>query len=130
MQTNRRTARAARRLFRLCVVDGMLDENRVRRVVQGGVSVKRRGGLAILSRFVHLVRLDRVRHSARVESAVPLEAELRAQVERGVTQTYGQGLTTSFVVNPALIGGMRIRVGSDIYDGSVRARLDSIDARL
>ena len=108
----------------------MLDENRVRRVVQGGVSVKRRGGLAILSRFVHLVRLDRVRHSARVESAVPLEAELRAQVERGVTQTYGQGLTTSFVVNPALIGGMRIRVGSDIYDGSVRARLDSIDARL
>ncbi len=36
------------------------------------------------------------------------------------------GLTISFAQNPALIGGLRIQVGSDVYDGSVRARLESL----
>jgi F-type H+-transporting ATPase subunit delta len=35
-------------------------------------------------------------------------------------------LNISFVQNPALLGGLRIRVGSDVYDGSVRARLESL----
>ncbi len=47
-----------------------------------------------------------------------------------VTRAYGTGLETSFVENPALIGGVRLQVGSDVYDGSVRARLDSIEAGL
>jgi F-type H+-transporting ATPase subunit delta len=41
-------------------------------------------------------------------------------------QQYGPGLTTSFVENPELIGGMRIQVGCDVYDGSVRARLEAL----
>jgi F0F1-type ATP synthase delta subunit len=35
-----------------------------------------------------------------------------------------------FAVDPALIGGLRIQVGSDVYDGSIRARLATLDARL
>ena len=48
----------------------------------------------------------------------------------GLARVYGHGLDTSFEINPALIGGMRIRVGSDVYDGSVRARLAALEARL
>ena len=40
---------------------------------------------------------------------------------------YGPGISTSFAHNPALIGGMRIHVGSDVYDGSVRAGLDALE---
>jgi F-type H+-transporting ATPase subunit delta len=36
----------------------------------------------------------------------------------------------AFIVTPALLGGMRIKVGSDVYDGSVRARLAALEARL
>ena len=36
----------------------------------------------------------------------------------------------AFEINPRLIGGMRIRVGSDVYDTSVRARLAALEARL
>ncbi len=39
-------------------------------------------------------------------------------------------LETSFEQNAALIGGVRIKVGSDVYDGSVRARLAALEARL
>ena len=41
-------------------------------------------------------------------------------------RAHGPALQTSFVENPALLGGLRIKVGSDVYDGSVRARLQAI----
>jgi F-type H+-transporting ATPase subunit delta len=91
----------------------------VQRIIDG----KRRGGLALLSHFQRLVKLEYARHTAQVESAVPLAADLRASVQASLARRYGPGISASFVHNPGLIGGMRIRVGSDVYDGSVRARL-------
>jgi F-type H+-transporting ATPase subunit delta len=126
MATNRRTRRTARQFYRFCVVNGALDDGRVRQVVERVIRSRRRGVLGILKQFQRLVRLDRDRHAARVESAAPLPEALRAEVAAGVRRTYGPGIATSFAENPALIGGMRIKVGSDVYDGSVRARLDSI----
>jgi F-type H+-transporting ATPase subunit delta len=74
--------------------------------------------------------MDRERHTARVESAMALPDDLRAGVVRDVARMFGPGMETSFTENAALIGGMRLRVGSDVYDGSVRARLASIEDRL
>ena len=51
-------------------------------------------------------------------------------VQTSLARLYGSGLHTSFELNPRLIGGMRIRVGSDVYDASVRARLAALEARL
>ena len=48
-------------------------------------------------------------------------------IEAGLTRRYGPGLSTAFVQRPALIGGMRIQVGSDVYDGSVRAGLAALE---
>ena len=41
-----------------------------------------------------------------------------------------RGSALSFVLNPALIGGMRIQVGSDVYDGSVQAGLAALEKSL
>jgi F-type H+-transporting ATPase subunit delta len=73
------------------------------------------------------VKLDLARHTAQVESAVPLPEDLRASVQAGLARTYGLGISASFAHNPGLIGGMRIKVGSDVYDGSVRARLAALE---
>ena len=129
MKTNRRARRAARRLYRACVLDGLLDEGRARQVVERVAGARRRGSLAFLSHFQRLVRLDRARHQAVVESATPLPSDLRASVETGVARAYGPGVSTSFADNPALIGGMRVKVGSDVYDGSVRAALLALEER-
>lgn len=130
MRATRRDARAARKLYRLCLADGLLDESRARAVVRRVIERKRRGGLGALSHFQRLIRMDRDRHTANVESAVPLSEGLREHVQTGVTRTFGRGVTASFTENAALIAGMRLRVGSEVYDGSVRARLAAIESRL
>jgi F-type H+-transporting ATPase subunit delta len=130
MKTTRRSRRAARQLFRLCLVDGKPDTARVRQVAQRIAVSKRRGALAVLSDFQRLVRLDRNGHRAVIESATALTDDVRRDVQAGLARVYGAGLETSFEENPRLIGGMRVKVGSDVYDGSIRSRLDALERRL
>jgi F-type H+-transporting ATPase subunit delta len=127
MITIKQTRREAKRLYRLCLVNGLLDEGRARQVVRGILEAKRRGGHALLTRFLYLVRLDRARHTAEIESAAPLPAELEAGIRADLAHAYGPGMILSFAHNPALIGGMRVKVGNDVYDGSVRARLAELE---
>jgi F-type H+-transporting ATPase subunit delta len=122
--------RAARDMFRFCVRDGVLDDTRARQVAGRLAASRRRGALAVLSGFQRLVRLERDRHTARVESATPLGGSLRDGIKDRLVHVYGPTLATSFDENPALIGGVRIKVGSDVYDGSIRGRLAALEAKL
>ena len=130
MKARRKVQRAARELFRLCLVDGLVDEGRVRQIAHGLASSTRRGAVPVLADFLRLVRLESDRRTAVVESATPLAAELREDIEAGLARVYGPGVDATFTENPALIGGMRIKVGSDVYDDSVRARLAALESRL
>lgn len=127
MKATKQARREAGRLFRLCLVNGLLDEGRTLKVVRQIVAAKPPGYFATLLYFRRLVELDRAQHTATVESALPLPADLRAGVQRSLARVYGPGLSTSFSENHALIGGMRIKVGSDVYDRSVRARLAALE---
>jgi F-type H+-transporting ATPase subunit delta len=127
MKINKRAKREAKQLFRFCLVNSLLDENRVRQVMQHVVAAGRRDCPAILSHFGRLVKLDLARHTATIESATPLPADLQAAIEAGLTRRHGPGLTTAFAHRPALIGGMRIQVGSVVYDGCVRAGLAALE---
>jgi len=126
MRISKQSRREAKGLFQACLVNGLLDEKRVREMIQQVLKVKPRGYLATLSHLERLVKLDLERRTAKIESAVALPAELQRAVQEKLERSYGKGLNTSFVQNPALIGGMRIKVGSDVYDGSVRARLTTL----
>lgn len=127
MKTSKQSRREAKELFRSCLANGPLDESRVRTVVAQLVKLKPRGYLEILTHFYRLVKLDLERRTAKIESAVPLTAELQAAVQSNLTRLYGSALNISFSQNPALIGGLRIKVGSDVYDGSVQARLKALE---
>ena len=127
MKSTKEIKREAKHLFRLCFVNGSLDEDRVRSVLQGILGSKRRGFLPLAGQFQRLVSLDQLRHTAKVESAVPLSPELQANVQASLFRTYGPELNTSFVENSALIGGIRIKVGSDVYDGSIKAGLAALE---
>jgi len=108
----------------------LLDEGRARKLVRQIAATKPRDYLGLLSYFLHLVKLDRAEHTAKVESAKPLPPGMQESVRAGLTRSYGPGLTTSFEDNPSLIAGMRIRVGSDVYDGSIRGRLAALERSL
>ena len=94
------------------------------------VAARPRGYLTLLSQFQRLLKLDRARYLARVESAVPLVPELQTRVRENLQAAYGPGVTAGFVHNPSLIGGMRIQIGSDVYDASVRSRLAALQRSL
>jgi len=127
MKITKQAQRDARQLFRSCHVNGLLDENRVRQTVTLLSTQKPRGYVEILSRLHRLVKMDLELHAASVESATPLTAELQAEVTGEIKKKYGAGVSISFAQNPALIGGLRIQVGSDLYDGSVKMRLQKLE---
>ena len=123
MKISKRARRDAKQLFRSCVLSGLLDDDRVRQTVQQIIAQKPRGYLAILTHFQRLVKLDVARRAARIESAIQLPENLRTGVQANLARKYGPGLSIFFALNPDLIGGLRVQVGSDVYDGSVRGRL-------
>ncbi len=127
MKISKQAQREARQLFRSCQVNGLLDENRVRQTVALLSTQKPRGYVGILSRLHRLVKMDLEQHAARVESATPLTPDLQADVTGEIKRKYGAGVSISFAQNPALIGGLRIQVGSDLYDGSVKMRLQKLE---
>ena len=67
---------------------------------------------------------------ARIESASELSTDMSTRITKNLQKKYGKDVTTEFVVNPQLLGGMRIRVGSDVWDGSVRNRLERLQQQL
>lgn len=127
MKISKQARRDAKELFRSCRVNGLLDEGRVRQTVQQVIAQKPRRYFAILSHFQRLVRLDLDRRTARVESPVPLSEPQQALLSANLTRRYGPGLIHAFAQNPGLIGGLRVQVGSDVFDGSVRARLAALE---
>jgi len=126
MKISKQSRRDGKTLFNACRSGGVLDEGRVRAALAAVVKAKPRGHLATLTHFERLVRLDIARRTALVESAVPLSAEFQGQVKKNLEAKYGHGLTMSFAVNPALVGGLRIKIGSDVLDGSVAHRLEAL----
>jgi len=125
MKLTREARRQSRELFRLAMVDGRLDEARLRAVFDGVVAGKPRHSLQILKEITRLVRLETARHHAVVESAVPLNSG-QATAFASALGAHREGLTTEFRHNPDLIAGVRVQIGCDVWDGSVRSRLEAI----
>jgi F-type H+-transporting ATPase subunit delta len=127
MKINKQARREAKALFRASQVNGVLDDAKARQAVDAVLAQKPRGFIAILSHFQRLVKLDNDRRSARVESVVALDDGQQNNVKAALSKRYGAGLNFTFAQNPALIGGMRIKVGSDVFDGSIQSRLAQLE---
>jgi len=127
MKATAQIKREAKRLYQLCLVDGSLNEKRATQVVRLVIDSKRRRSMPLLKHFQRFVRLDREAHTANVETAVPLPPDLQTDVQARLKELYGPAIQTEFSLKPALIGGMRIKVGSDVYDGSVQSQLATLE---
>lgn len=126
MTSPREARKTARSLFRACMAGGKLDADRVRAVADALAVEKPRGYLATLQAFSRLVRLELDRRHAVIESASPLAESEMSELRADLTRTHGDDLTFETAVRPELIGGLRVRVGSDVWDGSIRGRLAAL----
>lgn len=122
-----KTARStARRIFRLCQVDGRLDESRLGTAVRRLAASKPRGYRSMLFALQRLVRLELERRHAVIESSAELDEATRRRVESELSARHGSDLDFEYRVTPEVLGGLKIRVGNDVWDGTVRGRLDRL----
>ncbi|MFN0069568.1 MAG: FoF1 ATP synthase subunit delta, partial [Limisphaerales bacterium] len=66
----------------------------------------------------------------RIENAVETSPAQMQALETALARRYGAGLNVTYWINPALIGGLRVKVGSDIFDGSVAGHLADLRSKL
>ena len=130
MQVKKEVRQTAREMLRSSFTDGQLDRGRVAAVVDSVLTRKPRNHLKILEYYKRLLRLETEKRHAQIETATSLEPQVASQISLNLARRYGTDLTTEFVVNPELLGGMRIRVGSDVWDSSVRNRLERLERQL
>jgi F-type H+-transporting ATPase subunit delta len=126
MKISKQAQREARQLFRSCLVNGVLDEPRARQTVNLLAELQPRGYLEILSRLHRLVQLDVAKRTVHVDSAVDLTPAQKTGIDARLAARYGTALEIFYATQPALIGGLRVQVGSDLYDGTVKTRLDNL----
>jgi F-type H+-transporting ATPase subunit delta len=127
MRLNKEARKVCRELFRSSFSGGRLDAARVGTIVRTIVEKKPRYYIDILKSYQRLIRLETEKTHAVIESATTLNPETGRRVESDLRTKYGADLTTEFKVTPELIGGLRIKIGSDVWDGSVRHRLDRLN---
>ncbi len=130
MKINREIRRLSHEMVRASFTDGRLDAGKIALVIQALSDKKPRHYLAILENYKRLIRLELQKRHARIESASELAPEIRSQITASLQRKYGEDLTTEFAINPELLGGMRVHVGSDVWDGSVRSRLQRLQEEL
>lgn len=130
MKITKDARQLGRQLLRLSLLDGRPDRARVHSLVQSVLTEKPRSYLAGLEAFQQLLRLELAKRHAVIESASPLSQTTADAIVANLHQKYGADLSTEFQVNPELIGGMRVKIGSDVYDGSVRNRLARLQEQI
>ena len=125
MKINRAARSEAKTLFRICPSEQGLDEARLRKVIGVLAQKKPRGYLQVLGRLGQLVRLEVGRATHEVVSAVKLEDGGKS-VFSVLEKHFGKPLAQQVEVRPEVLGGLRIRVGSDVWDATIRGRLEAL----
>jgi F-type H+-transporting ATPase subunit delta len=129
MRISKEVRQLSSKLVRASFVDGALNRERVKALVDSIARNKPRKYMQLLENYQRLLRLEAEKRRARIESATELDEAAGQQIVDDLQKRYGGSLTTEFVVNPALLGGVRIRVGSDVWDSSVRNRLERLQQK-
>ena len=130
MKINKETRQLSKELLRASFTDGQLDSGKVASLVKSLIEKKPRHHIQVLEAYKRLLRLEVEKRTATIETATELPADAAAKILANLKRKYGGDLTARFLVSPELLGGMRIRVGSDVWDSSVRNRLHRLQQQL
>ena len=130
MKLSKEAQKLSKGLLRISFTDGALDAEKVKKATAAIIKSKPRNYVGVLKEYARLIRMEVAKSHAVIESATEMEASEKSAITRTLRSQYGSEVTTDYSVNPALIGGLRIQVGSNVVDASVRSRLDRLAAEL
>src|SRR5688572_10613782 len=130
MKLSKEANKLSKGLLRISFTDGALDADKVKKATTAIIKSKPRNYVGVLKEYARLIRMEVAKRHAVIESATEMEASEKSAITRTLRSQYGSDVTTDYSVNPALIGGLRIQVGSNVVDASVRSRLDRLATEL
>ena len=128
MRATRQSLQFARQLLNLSVQGGQISPARVEGVLAYLRAHPPRQPLPVLRQYHRLVAAQLARNQALVEHAGPVDARLLQQIEAAFTQRYRRPIAATARPAPALIAGLRIRVGDDVYEASIASQLAALAA--
>jgi F-type H+-transporting ATPase subunit delta len=130
MKLNKEIRQLSRKMLQASFTDGQLDRNRIAALVDSVIAEKPRNYINVLKNYKRLLRLEVEKRHATIETASEVDLAIRSEIVSNLKSKYGNDLATEFHVDPELLGGMRVRVGNDVWDGSIRNRLQRLQHEL
>ena len=130
MKLNKEIRRLSRKMLQASFTDGQLDPGRISSLVDSLITQKPRNYIDMLKNYRRLLRLELEKRHATVETSSEVDPAIRSDIVANLKSKYGNDLSTEFHIDPELLGGMRVRVGNDVWDGSVRNRLERLQHEL
>jgi len=83
-----------------------------------------------LDSYAKVAAAWRERLVATVRTAVPLTARDRERLASALSRQYGHEIRLNVLVDPEVIGGLRVELGDEVIDGTIAGRLDDARRRL
>ncbi len=126
MAADKQTKLLAKQLFKLSVVNGVVSPEQVAGVLGWVEKSSPRRPVALLKAYHHRIAIELAKSRAEVEHAGPINDATLKSIEAAMTKKYQRPVTASAKSNPQLLAGLRIRVGSDVYESSVAGQLANL----
>jgi len=131
MKISREARNTAKKLFDICRrPEGGVDEAKVREVISYMEKSKARNAVGTLTHLHRLISLEIDENSALVESPVALSDAEQQSIQSKLTGIFGPSTSVDFAERSDLLGGIRIKKGSSVWDGSILGRLNELQNHL
>ena len=123
MRGDKKTKLLAKQLFKLSLRDGQVSSEQVAGVLSYIEQAAPRHALALLKLYQQAIVTELAKSHARVEHAGPISAATLQLIASAMTKKYARPVTATAQPNPRLLAGLRVRIGSDLYESSVAGQL-------
>lgn len=84
----------------------------------------------IIARAIDIVSAQSGRTVATVYTAAPLAAAQETRLRDALASRYGGEISVNQVIDPTVVGGLRVQIADDVIDGSISARLADLRQKL
>ena len=116
----------ARQFFKLSLDNGALSPERVSGVLEYIEKHRPAHVVAVLKAYHRLVAAEIARSQALIEHAGAIHSGLLEQIAASMTTKYSRPIRSVAKRHDALIAGLRVRVGDDVYESSVAGQLATL----
>ena len=125
---SKQVQQSARQFLKMSIVDGAVSADRVAGVLQYIEKHRPSDSVAVLKAYQRLIASELARREARIEHAGPTNPAMLAGIAASMTRKYNRPVSAVPRRNDALLAGLRIRVGDDVYESSVASQLAALDS--